>query len=106
MILAKCKFSVLLSTGGFGNFTFRMDFYTSESYNTPYTEYPMEVGLNEYVFVQYRVESTAQLVIMAENCRATKVGSFYSWPQYTIIRNGYVYAAQDVQFHSLSIQAL
>ncbi|XP_068721857.1 uncharacterized protein [Montipora capricornis] len=74
--------------GGFGNFTFRMDFYTSESYNTPYTEYPMEVGLNEYVFVQYRVESAAQLVIMAENCRATKVGSFYSWPQYTIIRNG------------------
>ncbi|XP_068721771.1 uncharacterized protein [Montipora capricornis] len=74
--------------GGFGNFTFRMDFYKSESYNTPYSEYPMEVGLDEYVFVQYSVKSAAKLVIMAENCRATKVASFYSWPHYTIIHNG------------------
>jgi len=27
-------------------------------------------------------------VIMAENCKATKGGSFYSWPQYNIIQNG------------------
>ena len=67
-----------------------MDFYKSESYNTPYLEYPMEVGLDEYVFVQYSVKSAAKLVIMAENCRATKVASFYSWPHYTIIQNGYV----------------
>jgi len=46
------------------------------------------VRLNEYIYVEYSVESSADLVIMAENCKATKDGSFYSWPQYNIIQNG------------------
>ena len=67
-----------------------MDFYKSAAFTTPYTEkdYPIQVGLNEYVYVRYSVESSGDLVIMAENCKATKVGSFYSWPQYNIIQNG------------------
>ncbi|XP_067017056.1 uncharacterized protein [Acropora muricata] len=73
---------------GYGNFTFRMDFYKSGSYLSPYTEYPIQMGLNEYVYVQYSVESGADLVIMAENCRATKFGAFYSWPYYNLIQNG------------------
>lgn len=71
-----------------------MDFYKSGSYLSPYTEYPIQMGLNEYVYVQYSVESGADLVIMAENCRATKFGAFYSWPYYNLIQNGYVQAAE------------
>jgi len=75
---------------GYGNFTFKMDFYKSAAFATPYTEkdYPLNVPLNDYVYLKYSVESSADLVIMAENCKATKDGSFYSWPQYNIIQNG------------------
>ena len=70
-----------------------MDFYKTAAFATPYTEndYPILVALNEYLYVKYSVESSANLVIMAENCKATKYGSFYSWPYYNIIQNGWVY---------------
>ena len=69
-----------------------MDFYKTAAFATPYTEndYPISVALNEYLYVKYSVESSANLVIMAENCKATKYGSFYSWPYYNIIQNGWV----------------
>ena len=78
------------STAGYGNFTFRMDFFKSGSFVVPYTaaDYPLQLRLNDYIYVRYSVESSAELVIMAENCRATKDGSFYSLPQYNIIQNG------------------
>ena len=77
---------------GYGNFTFKIDFYKSSSFATPYTEqdYPLSVAVNQYLYVRYSVESSADLVIMAVTCRATKTGSLYSWPQYSIILNGYV----------------
>ena len=75
---------------GYGNFTFKMDFYDSSSFSTPYIEsdYPLDMPLNGYVYLGYSVESTADLVIMPVNCKATKDGSFYSWPQYTLIEHG------------------
>ena len=75
---------------GFGNLTFRLDFYRTAFYLTPYNDndYPLTVPLNEYIHVKYSVESSAGLVVMAENCRATKDGSYYSSPQYSIIQNG------------------
>ncbi|XP_044165773.1 uncharacterized protein LOC114963338 isoform X8 [Acropora millepora] len=75
---------------GYGNFTFRMDFFKSGSFVVPYSaaDYPLQLRLNDYIYVRYSVESSADLVIMAENCRATKDGSFYSLPQYNIIQNG------------------
>ena len=78
---------------GYGNFTFKIDFYKSSSFVTPYTEqdYPLSVAVNQYLYVKYSVESSADLVIMAVTCRATKTGSLYSWPQYSIILNGYVW---------------
>ena len=75
---------------GYGNFTFKMDFYKTAAFGTPHSQYPIKVDLNKYVYVQYSVESSAHLVIMAENCKATKNESPYSWPQYSIIQNGYV----------------
>ncbi|KAK2555530.1 ZP domain-containing protein, partial [Acropora cervicornis] len=75
---------------GYGNFTFKLDFFKSGSFVVPYStaDYPLELRLNDYLYVRYTVESSADLVIMAENCRATKDGSFYSLPHYNIIKNG------------------
>ena len=66
-----------------------MDFYDS-SFSSPYAEkdYPLDMPLNDYIYLRYSVESSANLTIMAITCKATKDGSFYSWPQYTFIQNG------------------
>lgn len=79
-------------SAGYGNLTFEIDFYKSSSFITPYSQqdYPLVVELNDYVYIRYSVESSADLTIMAVTCKATKTGSSYSWPQYTIIQNGYV----------------
>ena len=75
---------------GFGNFTFTFDVYRSSSYSIPYTDndFPVEVTLNDYMYFEYSVESSADLVIFAETCKATAGPSFYSSPHYTIIQNG------------------
>ena len=67
-----------------------MDFYDSSSFSTPYAQkdYPLEMPLDDFMYLGYSVESSADLVIMALNCKATKDGSFHSWPQYTIMENG------------------
>jgi len=80
----------ILISAGYGNLTFKIDFYKGSSFDTPYSQedYPLEVELNDDVFIGYSVESSADLTIMAVTCKATKDGSFYSWPQYTIIQNG------------------
>ena len=73
---------MLLNYLGYRSFIFPM--------YLPYTEndYPIYIPLNEFLYVKYSVESSADLVIMAENCKATKYGNFYSLPQYTVIQNG------------------
>lgn len=86
------SFKIVISflLAGYGNFTFQMDFYDSSSFSTAYTQkdYPLEMSLDDYMYLGYSVESSAELVIMAVNCKATKDGSFYSLPQYTIMENG------------------
>ena len=77
---------------GFGNLTFKMDFYTNSSFATPYNDldYPLVIPLNEYVYLQYSVESRASLAVLAVNCKATKDESFSSSPSYSFIVNGCV----------------
>ena len=67
-----------------------MDFYKTAAFATYYTEndYPLSIPLKEFLYVKYSVESSADLVIMAENCRTTKTAYFYSLPQYTVIQDG------------------
>ena len=83
-----------------------MDFYRNSSFTTPFTEqdYPLSVVLNEYVYLQYSVASSADLVIMAENCKATKDASFYSWPQYTFLQNGYAYKYTVIKQNQLLVK--
>ena len=41
-----------------------MDFYRTAAFATPYTEndYPISIPLNEFLYVKYSVESSADLV--------------------------------------------
>lgn len=62
----------------------------SSSYSTAYTndEFPVEVTLNDYMYFEYSVESTADLVVFALTVKATPEASFYSSPHYSIVENG------------------
>lgn len=75
---------------GFGDLTFTFDVYKTSSYSTPYAngEFPVQVTLNDYLYFEYGVESSADLVVFATTCKATPGPSFYSSPHYLIIQNG------------------
>lgn len=75
---------------GFGNLTFTLDFYKSDSFAVPYNgnEYPIDVVLNDYIYLRYSVETVQNLVVMAVNCRATKTESFDSSPHHNLIAEG------------------
>ncbi|XP_022794174.1 ZP domain-containing protein-like [Stylophora pistillata] len=71
-----------------GNLTFRFEIYRSSAYASPHTSYPVQVTLNEDMYLRYSVESSADLVVMALNCKATNGSRFYSGPEYSIIQDG------------------
>ena len=78
-------------TGGFGNFTFRMDLFKSSAYRYPYAadDYPISVQLNQLLYIQYSVESLkSSLIVFADTCRATPSRDPYSSPQYVFLKNG------------------
>lgn len=81
--LNKCQFSERQ-----GNLTFRFEIYRSSAYASPHTSYPVQVTLNEDMYLRYSVESSADLVVMALNCKATNGSGFYSGPEYSIIQDG------------------
>ena len=57
-----------------------MDFYRTAAFATPdaENEYSISIPSNEFFHVKYSVESSVDLVIMAENCK----------PHFTVIQNG------------------
>ena len=57
---------------------------------TPHTSYPVYGTLNEDMYLRYSVESSADLVVMALNCKATNGSDFHSLPEYRIIQDGWV----------------
>ena len=81
----KCSFSERQ-----GNLTFRFEMYRGSTYATPHTSYPVYVTLNEDMYLRYSVESSADLVVMALNCKATNGSDSHSLPEYKIIQDGWV----------------
>lgn len=75
---------------GFGDLIFTFDVYKTSSYSTPYSnnEFPVQVTLNDYMYFEYSVESSVDLVVFAVTCKATAGQSFYSSTYYNIIENG------------------
>lgn len=77
--------------GSLGNFTFLMDLFTANDFQTPYTEkdYPLSIQINDPVFVQFQVKaSKADLHIFAEKCLATTTTSETSKPSYVFLESG------------------
>ncbi|XP_031549144.1 ZP domain-containing protein-like [Actinia tenebrosa] len=82
---------VYASEGSYGNFTFTMDLYQTSRYSTPYSPsaYPVVVYPNQPLWVQYEVKNTnADLVVFAENCRATPSNDPNASPQHVFLQRG------------------
>ncbi|KAJ7361735.1 hypothetical protein OS493_014375 [Desmophyllum pertusum] len=59
-------------TAEFGNFTFTMDMYETDQYETPYTSYPVNKDLNAKMYLEVKVSSNdSKLVLIPEKCWAT-----------------------------------
>ena len=68
-----------------------MNIYKSGGYQEKYQqdEYPVSVVLDQTLWIQYKVTNTiGNLVVFAENCRATLSTDPNSTPQYEFLTNG------------------
>ncbi|XP_029962544.1 deleted in malignant brain tumors 1 protein-like [Salarias fasciatus] len=74
---------------GTGKFNTTMTFYTSSSFYYPVTEFPYEVELNEYIYVQIDLKSSDNsLVIFLDTCVASPSPHDFQTRAYYFVRNG------------------
>uniref|UniRef100_A0A672H1A3 CUB and zona pellucida-like domains 1, tandem duplicate 1 n=1 Tax=Salarias fasciatus TaxID=181472 RepID=A0A672H1A3_SALFA len=74
---------------GTGKFNTTMTFYTSSSFSYPVTEFPYEVELNKYIYVQIDLKSSDNsLVIFLDTCVASPSPHDFQTRAYYLVRNG------------------
>ncbi|XP_041445828.1 uncharacterized protein LOC121402928 isoform X2 [Xenopus laevis] len=74
---------------GFGNFTYKFQFYTDEQFIDIQTQYPLEVLLRDQLFMEIQVTSTVPNVqLFVESCRATPHDDPNDVVFYDILNNG------------------
>ncbi|KAE8606693.1 hypothetical protein XENTR_v10010821 [Xenopus tropicalis] len=74
---------------GFGNFTYKFQFYTDEQFIDVETQYPLDVLLRDQLFMEIQVTSTVPNVqLFVESCRATPRDDPNDSVFYDVIRNG------------------
>ena len=77
---------VFYSTADFGNFTFLMNMYNDKDYSTKVEEYPFEVGINQRLYLEARVQSgDPKLVVFPDECKATLSRDANAKPDHPII---------------------
>jgi hypothetical protein len=73
----------------FGNFTYLMKMYKTESYNQSYDDYPVLVLASQRIFFQTEVVAKdADLVLLVENCKVTPSKDRNDKEFYVIIEKG------------------
>ncbi|XP_078599557.1 uncharacterized protein LOC144874837 isoform X1 [Branchiostoma floridae x Branchiostoma japonicum] len=72
-----------------GQFDFSLDFYTDNTFSTAFTSYPVSYHPNQEMFIGVKlVSDSTDLVVLADNCRATAGAEWDSAPSYIIRENG------------------
>ncbi|XP_053305641.1 uncharacterized protein LOC128467924 [Spea bombifrons] len=74
---------------GFGNFTYKFQFYTDNQFTTVQTQYPLEVWLRDQLYMEVEVTSSVPNVqLFVESCKATPHDNPNDPVFYGIIDNG------------------
>ncbi|KAM4721743.1 uncharacterized protein WCC33_008027 [Rhinophrynus dorsalis] len=76
---------------GFGNFTYKFQFYTDEQFIDIQTQYPLQVWLRDELYMEIQVTSSVPNVqLFVESCRATPHNNPSDPVYYDIIQDGCV----------------
>lgn len=76
-------------TAEYGNFTFTMDMYETDAYETPYADYPVRVDLNDPMYLEVQVKSNdSMLVLIPVKCWGTAEPEQDDDKSYAFIDNG------------------
>jgi len=80
---------IYTKTAEFGNFTFTMDMYETDQYETSYDSYPVRMDLNDPMYLEVKVMSNdSQLVLIPEKCWSTPTDDINDANYYNFIENG------------------
>ncbi|XP_068117649.1 uncharacterized protein [Hyperolius riggenbachi] len=83
------KNDYIFEEAGFGNFTYRFQFFTDGTFSVVNTQYPVEVELREPLYMEIQVSSSVPNVrLFVESCRATPHDNPNDRTFYDIIKNG------------------
>ncbi|XP_068117186.1 uncharacterized protein [Hyperolius riggenbachi] len=83
------KNDYIFEEAGFGNFTYRFQFFTDGTFSVVNTQYPVEVELREPLYMEIQVSSSVPNVrLFVESCRATPHDNPNDPTFYDIIKNG------------------
>jgi len=73
----------------FGNFTFTMDMYKTDKYETPYEAFPVRLDLDDPMYLEVKVSSNdSKLVLIPLKCWATPSSDLQDNKYYAFIENG------------------
>lgn len=73
----------------FGNFSFEMDLYKTEEYKEAIEEYPLDVQLNEWMYIQTSVKSNdSKLALFNDKCWATPSSDANDKENYVLLEKG------------------
>uniref|UniRef100_A0A8C4SEM3 CUB and zona pellucida-like domain-containing protein 1 n=1 Tax=Erpetoichthys calabaricus TaxID=27687 RepID=A0A8C4SEM3_ERPCA len=99
-IMYKARGGITANETGTGTYKITMMFYYSAGFYSPVIESPYIVDLNQELFVQLSLNySDSFLIIFVDTCTASPSPYQFSYPSYTLIRNGCV---RDPTYVSLS----
>ncbi|KAM9302122.1 uncharacterized protein PAF06_015390 [Gastrophryne carolinensis] len=83
------KSDYVFSEAGFGNFTYKFQFFTDELFIEVNTQYPLEVTLRDLLYMEIQVSSSVPNVeLFVESCKATPHDNSNDPLFYNIIQNG------------------
>lgn len=93
------KSDYVFSEAGFGNFTYKFQFFTDSRFVDVDTQSPLEVVLKQLLYMEIQVNSSLSNVqLFVESCRATPHDNPSDPVFYDIIQNGYVLSCLKYQF--------
>ncbi|XP_068707140.1 ZP domain-containing protein-like [Montipora foliosa] len=80
---------VYTKTAEFGNFTFTMDMYKSDQYDAPYDTFPVQLDLNDPMYLEVKVTSSdSKLVLIPLKCWGTPSPDLDDDKYYAFIEDG------------------
>ncbi|XP_069821918.1 uncharacterized protein [Dendropsophus ebraccatus] len=99
------KSDYVFTEAGFGNFTYKFQFFTDDRFAEVETQFPLEVTLRELIYMEIQVSSSVPNVeLFVESCKATPHDNPNDPTFYDLIQNGCIKDETVVVYSSTRTQ--